>query len=407
MKLCIGCGVCEYACNRDAIQIRWENGSYKAHFDNTKCINCGACERVCPFNKKNILNLDRSNMLGNVVGCYIGISKTYQTTSTSGGALTELCKYLLNNKIVDSILCVGPSTKKRYFQYQEVTTIDGLKKCARSAYYPVSIDSVKSIIEKANGKKYAVVGLPCLCTGLRKLRELQPKYKEFIKYILGIVCSYTPNAEMITHIAKNVGIAVSEIDHLRFRDKSVGDLYGLSICTSNGEIKKYLPNEWGLKDAFLSKNYILKACLACNNIYAIDADAVFMDAWQEGVSDTAGTSLAITRNKDVDLYVKNMEWTYNRADLSRAVQAQDYGHLIDFKIEGSKYRRSKFGYDCSYKGVPLKEKAESWRLLIANNVLKEHMEKNTTFEHFRRKLTIETIVFVLIRKICSLWSKVV
>lgn len=52
VKLCIGCGVCEYACNRDAIQIRWENGSYKAHFDNTKCINCGACERVCPFNKK-------------------------------------------------------------------------------------------------------------------------------------------------------------------------------------------------------------------------------------------------------------------------------------------------------------------------------------------------------------------
>lgn len=406
MKTCIGCGVCEYVCNRDAIEITWENGEYKAHIKNENCINCGLCKRVCPFETDNYMDLNRSNMLGNVIGCYVGAVGRLREKATSGGALTELCTYLLDKNLVDSVLCVGVENNDKWFQYKEVSNADDLVKCARSAYYPVSLKSVKEIIKISDNKRYAVVGLPCVCTSLRKLRELKKEYIKRIPYIFGIVCSYTPNAEMITHIVKNVGVQAKDISSIAFRDKSLGDLYGLSIVFKNGEVKKYLPDEWGLRRTFLNKEYIREGCLVCNDVYAVSADAVFMDAWKKGEEDKLGKSLVITRNKEIDECIRSMNWEYKKADVSRAIEAQDYGHLIDFKIFGSRYRRSKLGYTSNCKDVSFKNKIESLRLLKANKILLDHLEKKTSFEQYRRKVLIGTGIFILIRKICSVWDMI-
>lgn len=406
MKVCTGCGVCALECRKEAISINWENGDYVSHIDESKCVNCGLCNKVCPFDKRNITNFNRNNMLGDVLNCYVGEAIEFREKATSGGALSALCKYLLERNLVDSILSVGVGSGSRLFEYIEIKTIADIDKCSRSAYYPVSLDSVQEILKSKNEEKIAVVGLPCVCSALNNLKKVDIFYKNKIKYLIGIVCSHTPNAEMVTHIAYNVGLDPTQIRSIGFRDKSVGDLYGLSIVTKDGVQHKYSPTEWGLNGTFLTKEYIRASCLVCSDVYAHDADIVFMDAWKKGFSDTLGTSLVLSRSTEMDMYVREMEWNFSKTEISRAIEAQDYGHLIDFKIEGGRYRRSKFGYSTDTGNIPFKEIIESKRLLTANKILIEHLQRHTSFDDFRKMVKARTSLFVFIRKSLSLLEKI-
>lgn len=45
--LCTGCGVCERACQFDAIGSRSESGRITAQIDTLKCFGCGLCRKAC------------------------------------------------------------------------------------------------------------------------------------------------------------------------------------------------------------------------------------------------------------------------------------------------------------------------------------------------------------------------
>ena len=70
--LCIGCGRCVEVCPSTAIELREENGYFKAHVNPALCKGCGTCVSICPneairqrhFEKKQILAMVDAMAMG-------------------------------------------------------------------------------------------------------------------------------------------------------------------------------------------------------------------------------------------------------------------------------------------------------------------------------------------------------
>lgn len=91
---CTGCGLCESACNADAITMGSDNeGFHQPVINEQKCIHCQKCERLCP-----VLNpAERVNTANpEVYACWNNETET-RKSSTSGGIYSAIAGYILEN----------------------------------------------------------------------------------------------------------------------------------------------------------------------------------------------------------------------------------------------------------------------------------------------------------------------
>src|SRR5690606_31722704 len=102
--LCVGCGICTSECTSNSITMNWDvNGFLVPQVTQQECTDDGNCIKVCPFNPfpktevktedelAGIFQIDtlKSNpKIGKYESLYVGYSKEYRKTSSSGGLAT-------------------------------------------------------------------------------------------------------------------------------------------------------------------------------------------------------------------------------------------------------------------------------------------------------------------------------
>lgn len=316
-QLCYGCGTCNVMCAHQAITMQYDNiGRILPVIDEEKCIDCGLCRSNCPSldEKRSQLPDTDDKYVGCVEKTYIGkaTDEVIYRNSQSGGLVTATVKYLFDTGQIDAaVMCRVEDAVEYTARAVVVTSVEELYSCQKSSYVP--IDMVSALRQTESYKAVAIVGTGCHIQGVRALQNFSKKYRDRVKYTLGLVCDRTLCKTCTDVLYWNQFKDRSK--RIVWRDKSVNYKKArLLIRTADEKIVK-IPRwqRFALKDPFTNPR-----CRICFDKLNTNADIVFGDPWgMNGVDWDNGMSLVITRSLEGAKIVSDMI-SHHRAELQEA-----------------------------------------------------------------------------------------
>lgn len=310
-NFCIGCGLCAALCPDSALKMSWNRHGEICVEKGVNCSSCGLCLRVCPFFDNND-NEDRIGYqyFGNIPGIqhryetgyylasYAGYSDKNRQFSASGGVVTWILERLLEEGIVDHVICVASTgDPANLFCFQIFSSIDEIRKGSGSAYYPVEMsDVIRYVIEHSG--RYAITGLPCFIKAIRLAQNKNAKLLNRITITIGLVCGQQKSSFFTDFAAVNAGVR-GRITEVKYRNKSPkhpATNFYFSFRNEKDCMKEIYWKE-GIGEAWNNRWFTPNACNYCDDVFAECADVACMDAWlPEYSEDWRGWNFILVRN---------------------------------------------------------------------------------------------------------------
>ena len=316
-QLCYGCGTCNVMCAHQAITMQYDNiGRILPVIDEEKCIECGLCRSNCPSldEKRSQLPDTDDKYVGCVEKTYIGkaTDEVIYRNSQSGGLVTATVKYLFDTGQIDAaVMCRVEDAVEYTARAVVVTSVEELYSCQKSSYVP--IDMVSALRQTESYKAVAIVGTGCHIQGVRALQNFSKKYRDRVKYTLGLVCDRTLCKTCTDVLYWNQFKDQSK--RIVWRDKSVNYKKArLLIRTADEKIVK-IPRwqRFALKDPFTNPR-----CRICFDKLNTNADIVFGDPWgMSNVDWENGMSVVLTRTQVGEEIVSDLT-AHHQAELHEA-----------------------------------------------------------------------------------------
>lgn len=301
-KMCCGCGACYSICPKECINIIEGNVNFP-HIDINKCINCGKCIKVCPGNQniKRILDNENINIEEAIEEIKVSYSTNYvlRNNSASGGVITQVISYMLENKLIDGAVVVTQSEEDPLKNTVKVVEdLNELYESQGSRYSPSSNCSIlKEIINNNEYNKLVFVGKPCDIEAVNNMCKLNKSLNEKIVLKIAIMCNHTPTRQGLKKLLKFYNIDSNEIRKMKFRGN--GWPGNFSIRKKDGQVF-----EIGYFEAwnkYLAFDYN-EACNYCMNPFPLAADLIVGDPWGEEFADEkVGISLIIIRKNGMEI----------------------------------------------------------------------------------------------------------
>lgn len=228
---CCGCTSCMNICPKNAItMISDEEGFLYPKIDEEKCINCGLCKKACP-----ILNV-KEEKINNKQEGFIVANKNEKIlkNSTSGGAFSEIAKYILkNNGVVYGV----EINENQVVHHIEIDSINDIEKFRNSKYVQSDLgDIFKKVKKNLNDDRWVCFsGTPCQIEGL--ISFLQKKYDKLV--LVDVVCRAVPSPGVWKSYCHYLESVNGKISSVRFRDKSLGYNFStMAIYYENGKVMR-------------------------------------------------------------------------------------------------------------------------------------------------------------------------
>lgn len=347
--MCSGCGACAVAAP-GAVRLELSPfGAQRAEILDASSPFLKSAGRVCPFSDESrdeseiaaevFPNIDDSDdRIGRFSGLYAArlTSPSYLDGSSSGGMTSWVAGRLLETGRVDGVIHVrADENAPELFNYQISRSVAQLTSKRKSAYYSANFS--EALLEiRGDGKRYALMSVPCSIRAARLLTEHDEELRSQLAYFLGLVCGHMKTAGFAEALAWQTGVAPDRLAEVDFRLKSPGRAssdydFGAreqdAIEFQRKPTKSLVGGNWG------HTMFQLNACNYCDDILAETADIAFGDAWlPEYKSDDAGTNIVITRRRELDemleeaaadglIYLRSLT-----ADQVAASQAGNYRH---------------------------------------------------------------------------------
>lgn len=320
-NLCIGCGMCVSQCNSNALEMTWNDKGFLVASTKNTCDCNGACLNVCPFNpfpkeevrtENEIAELflesatNHHQKIGKFNNIYAGYSKEFRLSSSSGGLGTYISTELLAQKIADHIFSITESSEPGiFYQYSVSSNIEDLLNASKTRYFPVTMATVFSEINNLHGT-VAVVGVGCFIKAIRLAQYSDPKLKEKIPFLIGIICGGVKSTFFTEYLGSKLEVEIKNIQKPQFRKKDISSSandYSFS-CTDENEEEKSIKMRtvgdlWGTG---LFKN---NACDFCDDVTTELADISLGDAWLAPFDkDGKGTNVIVTRSALAESLIK-------------------------------------------------------------------------------------------------------
>ena len=307
-SLCTGCGTCAAICPKDAIKlvINPAKGIYIPRINETKCSQCGICFEVCPGHSIDFKQLNTDIfakqqgdiLLGNYFKCYTGYSTDYDIryNSASGGLVTQLLIFALEEKIIDGAL-VTRMKKDNPLEPEPfiARTREEIIEASKSKYCPVPANiALKEILDSKEGEKFAVVGLPCHIQGIRKAEQINKKLKESIVLHLGLFCNHGVNFTGTQLFLEKSGVKKEDVAKFNYRGQGWPGNTLIELINGSKKANHFF-NYWTYPSLYF---FTVERCFFCSDALCELADISFGDAWLPEFSvDKIGSSIVISRNK--------------------------------------------------------------------------------------------------------------
>lgn len=298
---CTSCGTCIGICPENIIY--FDGKKIRGNIEN--CTNCGLCIKICPgksfdfkkFNKEvfNVNYKDLSVNLGYCNAIYRGYSNDplIRKNGASGGIVTSILVYLLENKIIDGAITISKVKNLPYkFDVKISVTVDEMIKSSQSKYVLIPTNKIIKQLKQLRGK-YAYVGLPCQIQGMRKLEKIDPELISKIYIYIGLFCGFNMYFEGTEFLLKKMGIKKVDIKKLEYRSKE--NITGFRVITKSN--KKYFID----KDSynFLNMLYSPRRCWLCYDLTNEFADISVGDAWEKNGRGWSRIIVRSTRGKKI------------------------------------------------------------------------------------------------------------
>jgi len=207
--------------------------------------------------------------LGNFDECFCGYSnnESIRKNAASGGMVTQLLIYMLDNDYIDGVFLSRLNIKNgKLIPVSFIaTTTEEILSCQSSIY--IDFDLSKSLKEVESFKgRLAAVALPC------QLKMLDKLTNKIIK--IGLFCGHTSERELIENVLRQK-INLCDIKEFCFRR---GRWRGNSqIRLASGETINFPYFDFGMfQNIFF---HMPKKCLYCRDHTAEGADISFGDLW--------------------------------------------------------------------------------------------------------------------------------
>lgn len=297
--LCSACGACYSICPKKAIEmVESKAGFIRAEIDEKKCVDCGLCEKVCPSNSTISRNFEGNLITGNIINCYIGYAsdKKLRENGQSGGVLSALLMYMLDNGIIKAAIGAGFDGEDNRPHPIYLSTKDDILKNGGSMYTQTPILSKITNVEAP----YAIITLGCQSEALKSMKGGNISQPE---YIFGLFCEGQYSGKMIDFLAD-----IKSGDHLKtfkFRDKRHGAWPG------NVYYKKHDSDY--VKDKKIRNSvkntYECHRCIFCHDLLNKNADIVFGDPWgvprELCIEKEKGNTVLFSRTKNGQTLIEN------------------------------------------------------------------------------------------------------
>jgi coenzyme F420 hydrogenase subunit beta len=339
--------------------------------------NCSLCYKVCPAHGKTRNETELARQLyGETVGIkhrketgyylstYVGYSEEHRAEGASGGMATWVLENLFVTNEVDSVVAVGKvNSPDRLFQFKICHSVEDIRACSRSVYYPVEVSHVVQHILKNKGS-YAIISLPCVCKAIRLAQEKFPHLRSRIKYVLGLTCNHQCSYFFSEYICAHSGGNPHQLKGIVFREKDAeqpASNHKITILSDESGDKKISEIFWrdGGSKAYTSGYFQIPGCFYCDDVFAECADACFMDAWLRSYAkDPKGNNLLIVRNEVIDILLHKCK-SIQPIDISSVIASQKS------VIEQKQYRRRSDDED-----VPVLRKEVERAVLLQVRIMK-------------------------------------
>jgi coenzyme F420 hydrogenase subunit beta len=321
--MCIGCGACGVATSGAIPVTLGRYGMYQASLEGVSEPDRRAGSRVCPFsddaaNEDELgaptpegNRLPHDTHLGRHGRVFAGrrLSTGELLESSSGGLTSWMLRELLERGEVDAVLHVAQRTAgQEMFGYAVSSTVAEVESRKKSLYYSTTFRDVL-LQAKGDGRRYAIVGVPCFIKAARLLCRDDAELASQLRYFVGIVCGHLKSQFFAESLAWQVGVPPGELETVDFRlkvsDRPAVD-YDFGALKRGGEdfvrrrTGSLLGGNWG-HGAFQPE-----ACNFCDDVFAETADVVFGDAWlPEYNADWRGTNVVVSRNMVIDALLQD------------------------------------------------------------------------------------------------------
>ncbi|MDZ7774836.1 MAG: Coenzyme F420 hydrogenase/dehydrogenase, beta subunit C-terminal domain [Bacteroidales bacterium] len=259
--------------------------------------------------------------------------------AASGGIISAIVIYLLENKKIDGVVTLRMSHKKPWLSEPFIATSrEEVLEAAQSKYTISSVNEILPEIERFDGK-LAYVGIPPQVQSIRKLQKINDPSVRNIKYIFGPFYGNTLYFSSIKSFLRSYKEKdYTKIKKLYFR---YGEWPGsMRIELDSGktiELKKFHAN-------YLNPFHVLKNSLYCTDFTNEYTDISGGDAWAPVYEERGkGFSMIIARSKNgqeiIDEMVRSGALYVDPLSEEEAIKMHSHGY--DFKKRGS-FIRIKF-----------------------------------------------------------------
>ena len=286
--LCAGCGLCQAVAGPDKIRFTKTRNGYE------RPVIVGELSHelvdriydVCPGTRMDGLperEINDDTRTDNVWGPWRRIVRSYagdpdiRHEGSTGGVLTALAKFLLDDKRVDFILHVKASKSEPSFGERHLSfTVEEVMEATGSRYAPsaplVDIDDVLS-----RNRPFAFIAKPCDITALRNYARHDERVDQLVKYWLTMVCGgFMPPASMDAFLER-ADINPEDITSLRYRGK--GCPGPTRIETANEAKEFHYLDLWGEDESMWQLPF---RCKICPDGIGEAADIAAADTWLGG-----------------------------------------------------------------------------------------------------------------------------
>lgn len=267
-EYCVGCGLCE-SCAKASCNVDEKGFMHPQEGDENWL------KAVCPSAGRQQKWMDFSDIWGRTRSVYYGWSAEQHTRqmASSGGVITEIASWMLENKIADAVLhiCTDPDDPTKTIccestSREEVTLRSGSR-------YAIS-HPLQYISNIDHRKRYVFIGKPCDVAALRNYMEIDTELGKSIILTLSFFCAGLPSTTAQDKLIAHLGCSKDNLVSLRYRGDgwpgytTAVDRYGRNYQTDYA-------TSWG---SILGRD-IMKMCRFCLDGIGEAADISCGDAW--------------------------------------------------------------------------------------------------------------------------------
>lgn len=213
---CTGCGLCHSLAD---VNFTTDSKGFKCPVLSEKEVPL--LKQVCPAAGNALNNYSDGSIWGKVKHAYLGhaTDADVRFKASSGGVITALCLFLIDNHVVDGVIQTRKSSKDPRLTETIVslTREDVLTSCGSRYTTSSPLMHIRQQVEA--GKTYAFVGKPCDISALRMYqKETSDEWTKQIKYMITFYCAGQPSINANNRLLKALGCNdVKECEELRYR----------------------------------------------------------------------------------------------------------------------------------------------------------------------------------------------